>query len=65
MNDLSQRTKYLREIRSWTLEELGRNLGVTLNTVQWWEMGKTKTPLWQWENFKADSDSTCLPGWIG
>lgn len=42
MKLLSEEIKYLRKIKGWTQERLARNLGVTLNTVQRWEMGKTK-----------------------
>ena len=42
MPQLSEDLKYLRKTKGWTQEELSRRLGVTLNTVQRWEMGKTK-----------------------
>jgi transcriptional regulator with XRE-family HTH domain len=42
MEGFSKKIKLLRSAQGWTQEELARNLGVTLNTVQRWEMGKNK-----------------------
>lgn len=42
MEDLPERLKELRKLKSWSQEDLARKLGVSLNTVQRWEMGKTK-----------------------
>ncbi len=42
MNQLPEHLKNLRKKRGWSQEELARNLGVSLNTVQRWEMGKNK-----------------------
>lgn len=42
MESIRERIKYLRKVKGWTQEQLARNLGVSLNTVQRWEMGKTK-----------------------
>ena len=42
VESLSERIKYFRKVKGWTQEQLARNLGVSLNTVQRWEMGKTE-----------------------
>jgi transcriptional regulator with XRE-family HTH domain len=42
MEALIEKVKSLRKTKGWTQETLARHLGVTLNTVQRWEMGKTK-----------------------
>jgi putative transcriptional regulator len=42
MDTLEVKLKSLRKIRGWSQEQLARNLGVSLNTVQRWEMGKSK-----------------------
>jgi len=42
MKILPEQLKFLRKNRGWSQEELARNLGVALNTVQRWEMGKNK-----------------------
>ncbi len=42
MDVLSEKIRYVRRIKGWSQENLARKLGVTLNTVQRWEMGKTK-----------------------
>lgn len=42
METIGQKIKYLRKLKGWTQEQLARNLGVSLNTVQRWEIGKTK-----------------------
>jgi putative transcriptional regulator len=33
--------KYCRQRKGWTQEQLARSVGVSLNTVQRWESGKT------------------------
>jgi len=33
--------KHCRHIKGWTQEQLARNIGVSWNTVQRWESGKT------------------------
>lgn len=42
MDKLTKQLKQLRKRKGWSQEELARNLGVSLNTVQRWEMGKNK-----------------------
>jgi transcriptional regulator with XRE-family HTH domain len=42
MEHLPERLKHIRKQHDWSQEELARNLGVSLNTVQRWEMGKNK-----------------------
>lgn len=37
-----EQLKFIRKKRGWSQEELARNLGVSLNTVQRWEMGKNR-----------------------
>jgi transcriptional regulator with XRE-family HTH domain len=42
MERLTDQLKHLRKSKGWSQEALARNLGVSLNTVQRWEMGKNK-----------------------
>jgi putative transcriptional regulator len=42
MDSWAKQLKNLRKTKGWSQEKLARNLGVSLNTVQRWEMGKTK-----------------------
>jgi transcriptional regulator with XRE-family HTH domain len=42
MEIMADRIKKLRKSKGWSQEQLARSLGVALNTVQRWEMGKTK-----------------------
>jgi transcriptional regulator with XRE-family HTH domain len=42
MDKLADEIKHCRTRKGWTQEHLARNLGVTLNTVQRWESGKTR-----------------------
>jgi transcriptional regulator with XRE-family HTH domain len=42
MDSWEKQLKNLRKTKGWSQEKLARNLGVSLNTVQRWEMGKTK-----------------------
>jgi len=37
MKNLSQKVKRLRRKRGWTQEDLAREIGVSLSTVQRWE----------------------------
>lgn len=39
---VGRKIKYLRAKKGWTQEQLARILGVSLNTVQRWELGKTQ-----------------------
>lgn len=41
MELLGDKVKHCRNIKGWTQEQLARNLGVSWNTVQRWESGKT------------------------
>ncbi len=41
MEILADEIKHCRTRKGWTQEHLARSLGVTLNTVQRWESGKT------------------------
>ena len=42
MPKLAAKIRQCREIKCWTQEQLARNVGVSLNTVQRWESGKTR-----------------------
>jgi len=42
MEFLGDKLKHCRTIKGWTQEQLARNLGVSWNTVQRWESGKTR-----------------------
>ena len=42
MTKLANKIRQCRDIKGWTQEQLSRNLGVSLNTVQRWESGKTR-----------------------
>jgi transcriptional regulator with XRE-family HTH domain len=42
MENLADKLKYYRVGKGWSQELLARRLGVSLNTVQRWESGKTK-----------------------
>ena len=41
MPKLADRIKQCRDLKGWTQEQLARHIGVSLNTVQRWESGKT------------------------
>jgi transcriptional regulator with XRE-family HTH domain len=41
MEDIVNRLKHIRSRKGWTQESLARKVGVSLNTVQRWESGKT------------------------
>ena len=41
MPELADKIKQCRDLKNWTQEQLARNIGVSLNTVQRWESGKT------------------------
>jgi len=41
MDEFSEKLKYCRKQMAWTQEQLARKIGVSLNTVQRWESGKT------------------------
>lgn len=42
MECMSEKIRYCRTTKGWTQEQLARNLGVSLNTVQRWELGKSR-----------------------
>ena len=42
MELLRDKLKHCRKINGWTQEQFARNLGVSWNTVQRWESGKTR-----------------------
>ena len=42
MTKLAYKIRQWRDVKGWTQEQLARNLGVSLNTVQRWESGKTR-----------------------
>jgi len=42
MHQISEKIKYCRSDKGWSQEQLARNLGVSLHTVQRWESGKTR-----------------------
>ena len=42
MESLGQKVKYFRKIKGWSQEHLARNIGVSLNTVQRWEMERNE-----------------------
>jgi len=41
MERLADKLKHCRGRKGWTQEQLARKIGVSLNTVQRWETGKT------------------------
>ncbi|MFC2045704.1 multiprotein-bridging factor 1 family protein [Chloroflexota bacterium] len=41
MTELSDKIIQCRNLKGWTQEKLARSIGVSLNTVQRWESGKT------------------------
>jgi len=41
MERFTDKLKHCRSRKGWTQEQLARNIGVSLNTVQRWESGKT------------------------
>ena len=40
MERLADKLKHCRSRKGWTQEQLSRNIGVSLNTVQRWESGR-------------------------
>lgn len=42
MIKLAGKIRHCRKLKGWTQEQLARNIGVSLNTVQRWESGKTR-----------------------
>ena len=42
MERLAEKIKHCRVRKGWTQEQLARTLGVSLNTVQRWELAKTR-----------------------
>lgn len=42
MSELASKIRQCRTQKGWTQEQLARSIGVSLNTVQRWESGKTR-----------------------
>jgi putative transcriptional regulator len=42
MEEVGDKLKNLRKLKGWSQEQLARELGVSLNTVQRWETGRNK-----------------------
>jgi len=42
MTKLANKIRQCGNLKGWTQEQLARNLGVSLNTVQRWESAKTR-----------------------
>ncbi|MFC2068033.1 multiprotein-bridging factor 1 family protein [Chloroflexota bacterium] len=42
MLKLADKIRQCRDLKGWTQEQLARKVGVSLNTVQRWESGRTK-----------------------
>ena len=42
MTELADKIRQCRELKGWSQEQLARELGISLNTVQRWESGKNK-----------------------
>ncbi|MFC2059580.1 multiprotein-bridging factor 1 family protein [Chloroflexota bacterium] len=42
MSKLVDKIRQCRDLKGWTQEQLARNVGVSLNTVQRWESGRTQ-----------------------
>jgi transcriptional regulator with XRE-family HTH domain len=42
MSKLADKIRQCRDLKGWTQEQLARNVGVSLNTVQRWESGRTQ-----------------------
>jgi len=42
MKQIADKLRHCRVAKEWTQEQLARNIGVSLNTVQRWESGKTR-----------------------
>jgi len=42
MTKLADKIRQCRDLKGWTQEQLARNVGVSLNTVQRWESGRTQ-----------------------
>ena len=42
MDELGIRVKALRKVKQWSQEDLAREIGVSLSTVQRWEKGSGK-----------------------
>jgi len=42
MTELADKIRQCRELKGWSQEQLARELGISLNTVQRWESGKNQ-----------------------
>ena len=58
MDLLGDKLRHCRHAKGWTQEQLARNLGVSWNTVQRWESGKTKPSPLAMEKLRIWLDDT-------
>ena len=42
MESIGEYIRHFRSVKGWSQEQLARKIGVSWNTVQRWESGKTK-----------------------
>jgi len=42
MESIGEDIRHFRSVKGWSQEQLAREIGVSWNTVQRWESGKTK-----------------------
>ena len=56
MTELADKIRQCRELKCWSQEQLARELGVSLNTVQRWEAGKNQPSPLALEKLQATLD---------